>query len=206
MSASSTPRTGHSIARLSAIAARGSDRAAAGLSDLLGREIDLDATGVHFGSASRLLDLIGGPAAPVAGIYLGMGPEVTGHVMLLFTIEEAQRLVDQLLDQARGTTVDLDEMACSALGEVGNITAAAFLNELGDAVGIPIHPTPPQVMQDLAGALLNSILAEVAALGGDVMVVETVFYEQAEQIRGFILITPDPASLQVILNRLQAAA
>lgn len=195
-------RTAHGLARLTGVAALGADRAAQGLSDLLGREIDLDATGVHFGSSSRALDLIGGPDAAAVGIYLSMDTGITGHVMLFFTLDQAYQLVDQLLELAPGTTTELDEMAISALGEVGNITAGAFLTELGDATAIAIHPSPPSVMVDLAGALLNSLLAEIAAQGGEVLVVETVFQEAGSAIRGFILITPDPPSVEILMDRL----
>ena len=197
---------GRSLAHLTAIAARGGERAAAGLSALVGREIAVDATGIHLGGTARLLDLIGGPEAPVAGVYLAIGDSIRGHIMLLFTLEQAFRLVDQLLEAEPGATRELDPMSQSALGEVGNITGAAFLNELGDAIGIELHPSPPTVVLELAGALLDSVLTEISALGGDVLVVETVFREAQEQIQGFILITPEPEALQVILDRLQEAA
>ncbi len=194
------------LAKLTSVTAAGAERAAERLSELLGREILLDATGVHFGGSARLLDLVGGPGAAVAGVYLRMGEEITGHVMLLFELEEARSLVDQLLELEPGTTQELDELGRSALGEVGNITASSFLNELGDAVKIELHLSPPEVVEELAGALLNSVLADVASLGGDILILETVFIEAGSQVKGFVLLTPDPESLTVLLDRLVEAA
>ena len=198
--------TAYGLAELTAVAARGAGRAAAGLSELVGKEILLDATGVHSGSSTRMLDLVGGAEAPVVGIYLAFGGEITGHVMMLFTRDEAGMLVDQLLGQDPGTTTTLDEMARSALGEVGNITAAAFLNELGDTIDTEIHPSPPQVVEDLAGALLDSVLTEVAMQGGEMLILETVLTQSGTAIKSFILLTPDPPSLEILMDRLQAAA
>lgn len=206
MSRTPTHRTGHGLAKLTAVAAMGADRAARGLSELLGREVVLDATGVHFGNSARLLDLVGGPGAPVAGIYLQMGEEIRGHVMLLFTLEQARMLVDQLLELAPGTTQELDELGYSALGEVGNITAAAFLNELGDLIDVEMHLSPPTVMEEIAGALLDSVLTEVAMQGGDILILETVLIQSGSQIKGFILITPEPDSLAFLMERLMEAA
>ena len=198
--------TAYGLAELTAVAARGAGRAAAGLSELVGKEILLDATGVHSGSSTRMLDLVGGAEAPVVGIDLAFGGEITGHVMMLFTRDEAGMLVDQLLGQDPGTTTTLDEMARSALGEVGNITAAAFLNELGDTIDTEIHPSPPQVVEDLAGALLDSVLTEVAMQGGEMLILETVLTQSGTAIKSFILLTPDPPSLEILMDRLQAAA
>ena len=198
--------TAFGLAELTAVAARGAVRAAAGLSELVGKEILLDATGVHSGTNTRMLDLVGGPESPVVGIYLSIGDEITGHLMMLFTREEAGLLVDQLLDQEPGTTRTLDEMAQSALGEVGNITAAAFLNELGDTIKTEIHPSPPQVVEDVAEALLDSVLTEVAMQGGEMLILETVLTQAGTTVKGFILLTPDPPSLALLMDRLQAAA
>ena len=149
---------------------------------------------------------MGGPGEPVAGVYLSIGGEITGHVMLLFTLDQAALLVDQLLEQEPGTTTELDEMAQSALGEVGNIVASAFLNELGDAIDCPIQPSPPQVIEEIAGALLDSVLTEVAMQGGQMLILETVLIQAGTAIKGFILITPDPPSLTTLMSRLQAVA
>lgn len=205
MSHNASP-TALGLAQLTAVAARGAGKAAAGLSELVGEEILLDATGVHTGNSARLLDLVGGPGASVAGVYLSIGDQITGHVMLLFTRDEAAVLVDQLMGQEPGTTTELDEMAQSALGEVGNITAAAFLNELGDTIDCEIHPSPPQVVEEIAGALLDTVLTEVALDGGDMLILETVLTQAGNAVRGFILLTPDPSSLEFLMQRLQAAA
>ncbi|MEE9278148.1 MAG: chemotaxis protein CheX [Dehalococcoidia bacterium] len=198
-------RTAHGLAKFTAVAAVGADRAAHGLTELLGHEVVLDATGVHFGGSSRLFELVGGPGVTVVGVYLRMGGRITGHVMLLFELEQARSMVDQLLELEAGTTEELDDLAYSALGEVGNITAAAFLNELGNAVDIDMRLSPPTVMEEMAGALLDSVLAEIAYLGGETLILETVFIQAGTQIRGFILIAPDPDSLSILMDHLAAA-
>lgn len=195
-----------SLAALSAVAARGAVKAAEQLSEMLGRPISVETTGIVFGGTQRLMPLVGGADAAVAAVYLGMGPTIKGHVMLLFTVAQAHVLVDWLMDEAPGTTQELDDMGESALGEVGNITSAAFLNELGNATGVGMHPSPPTVIVDLAGALVDSVLTEVTAQGGELALVETSFREEQSEIEGFILLMPEPESFDTLLSLLQDAA
>ncbi len=205
MSKHATPNVRIDATHLGDIAARGAARAAEQLTEMLGRPISVEATGMHYGDSARLMPLVGGADAAVTAVYLAMGDEIRGHIMLLFTVEQAHQLVDQLLEQEPGTTKFLDPMAESALGEVGSITSAAFLNELGDAAGIQIHPSPPTVVVDLAGALVDSVLTEISQLGGELLVVETGFRQGDTRIDGFILLTPEPSSLRLLLERLRKA-
>ena len=60
-----------------------------------------------------------------------------------------------------------DEYALSALGEIGNIVGASYINALGSMTGMELEPTPPATATDMLGAIVASVLAS-AALTGDV--------------------------------------
>src|SRR5690606_31441759 len=60
--------------------------------------------------------------------------------------------------------VDADEeLADSALGELGNVVGSAFLNDLADRFSLRIKPSPPAVGRDMIGALLATLAAALAA-------------------------------------------
>ena len=50
------------------------------------------------------------------------------------------------------------------------------------------------------------MLAEVAYQGGEMLILETVFIQEGTEITGFILLTPNPSSLQKLMDGLMAAA
>lgn len=117
----------------------------------------------------------GGPEALVVGIYLGIEGDLSGHLMLLFAAESAAKVVDMLMEQPEGSTQEIDELALSALGEAGNVTGSAYLNTLANRTGLKIIPSAPAVVMDMAGAILQSVVAELYLFGNEVLVVGTEF-------------------------------
>ncbi len=182
------------LEHMSATAAR---RAAADLSLLLDRDIAVTTPTMATGSIDDVYELLGGEEAMVAAVYLVMSGDMSGHIMLLFPRGNALEMVDLLLGQPLGATQDFDEMAISAIGEVGNITAAAFLNTYGDSTGLTIHPSPPVTVIDMAAALVNTLLAEVEAQGGEVGIIETSFEDAASVTKGVVLVAPEAAPRRV---------
>ena len=69
-----------------------------------------------------------------------------------------------------------DELAASAIGELGNIVGSAFVNALADrARTLILHPSPPTILNDMAVALVESVYAEILSQGGEVVMIDTVF-------------------------------
>ena len=71
--------------------------------------------------------------------------------------------------------MDLSELEQSALGEVGNITGTFFLNAVANALNIIIHPSPPVVLIDMAGAILDIAMVDILQEGDEVSIVETSY-------------------------------
>ncbi|HMO53083.1 MAG TPA: chemotaxis protein CheC, partial [Tepidiformaceae bacterium] len=95
--------------------------------------------------------------------------------MLLFPESRALECVDLMCGQRPGTTTDADELAQSAIGELGNIVGSAFVNALADDLNLILHPSPPSILHDMAIALVESVYAEVLSQGGDVVMMDAVF-------------------------------
>ena len=126
-------------------------------------------------------------------------------MFLLYSPPTALALVDLLLGQPPGTTTDLDEMEESAMGEVGNIMGSFFLNALSDATGLTLQPSPPAVMTDMAGAILDVAMADILQESDDALVVETSFSTEDRQIEGTLLMMPSPDLLRVLKERINDA-
>ena len=183
------------IATLSTVAREGAIRAGRGLSGLMGQDIAIHIPDVRLGTKSDACDAVGGADAVVLGAYLSISGDITGHVMLLFPLERALRCVDLMCGQTPGTTTEADELAESAIGELGNIVGSAFVNALADHAQLVLHPSPPTVLSDMAQALVESVYAEVLSQGGDVVMIDTVFEDRGGHVSGLLIIAPDPAAV-----------
>ncbi len=187
--------TGFVIETLSAVAREGAVRAGRGLSGLMGEEIVIRIPDVRFGTRADACDAVGGSDTPVLGAYLTISGGITGHVMLFFPIQRALKCVDLMCGHAAGTTTQADEMAESAIGELGNIVGSAFVNALADHVQLVLQPSPPTVLTDMAQALVESVYAEVLSQGGDIVLIDTVFEEAGGNLAGLLIMAPDPAAV-----------
>jgi chemotaxis protein CheC len=97
-----------------------------------------------------------------------------------------------------------DDMAVrqSALQETGSILSGAYLNSLGELTGLFFKPSVPGFAMDMAGAILEHVLVDVAEFEDYVLVVETDFEISGQLIHGHLVLFPDQGTLGAILERL----
>lgn len=188
------------IQTLSSVAKDGATRAGRGLSGLMGQEIAIHVPNVRVGTKADACDAVGGEESLVLGAYLSISGDITGHVMLLFPEGRALECVDLMCGQKPGTTTEADELAQSAIGELGNIVGSAFVNALADDLNLILHPSPPTILHDMAIALVQSVYAEVLSQGGEVVMMDAVFEDQKGRTAGLLIVAPDPASIEPLLR------
>ncbi len=89
--------------------------------------------------------------------------------------------------------------------EVGNILAGAFLNALSTLTQTPMLNSLPSMSFDLSGSLINYVVADMVAVSDKVLMIETSFIEEEEDLRIHIFLLPDPDSLQKLLKSIGVA-
>jgi chemotaxis protein CheC len=186
--------------------------AAAGraLAEMSGQEIQIIATEVVRTTSVRVIESAGGADTLVVGVYLGITGSLTGHAMLVLEPTGARRLAALLLDGFAVPTpcspesLDFDEMEISALQEVGNVTIGAFLNEIGRHMDEPVHPTVPVAIADMAGAILDGLLADLTMDSDELLAAHTSFINNGDTIEGAVLVMPQRASLEALTAALGA--
>lgn len=171
----------------------GVNNAIVGLSQMAGREVKVVNMEVKKVPVKDIPDLFGGPETIIIAIYVEIFGKPNGHMIVVYRPEVAFGLVDLLLDQPAGSTTELNDMEISTLGEVGNIMGSFFLNYLSDSTGQRLKPSPPAVMMDMAGAVLDATLANILAYSDETYVVDTVFGTNDRQVSGTFVIIPDPS-------------
>jgi chemotaxis protein CheC len=178
---------------------KGMTNAVTGLSQMVGRNVDIESINITKIPVKDMADLLGGAENTVIGIYITFSGDSKGHILLAHQPEVAYSILDLLMGDPPGTCKSLDEMTQSALGEMGNITGTFFLNAIADSLGIFLNPSPPIVMQDMTGAVLDIALAEILAERDDMYIAETTFGFEDRSIQGKFIIMPNASFMELPL-------
>jgi chemotaxis protein CheC len=144
-----------------------SGTAATSLSQMLGREVDIDVPTAFALPLADAVDATGDAAEAVTGVALELEGSLAGIVLLLIRADGADTLCS-LLGVEPGS-----EVADSALGEIGNILGASYLNALGSMTGLELLPSTPQVINDLLGAIVSTVLAQTVGHGDVALVLDS---------------------------------
>jgi len=177
----------------------GAGNAATALSQIINKKIDMTVPQVSILPLGEVPDVVGGPETMVAGVFLRVFGPAPSSILFLLPRESAMYLVDMLMGRDRGVTQELDAMDESALLEIGNILAGAYLNALSYFTKFTLLPSIPALAMDMAGAILSVILIQLGALGDHALVIETEFSTEGDGVKGHFFLIPDPGSLSTIL-------
>jgi chemotaxis protein CheC len=178
------------------------DAAANTLTMMTGIDISVSSCSVNLVRLAELPSSAGSPEEIAVGVYLGMQGDGQGHILLLMDGPVAQQVAGLMLGEPPAEILIEDELAASALAEAGNVSCGAFMNAMGDATGLRLEVTPPAVVEDMRGAIVDAIVAEIALLGDEALVIGTRFAlpgDDALDVR--FLVVPAPETLDALLER-----
>ncbi|MGL6016740.1 MAG: chemotaxis protein CheC [Selenomonadaceae bacterium] len=178
----------------------GAGNSATALSQIINRKIEMNVPEVAIVPLNEVPDLVGGAEAMVAGVFLRVYGKAPGSVLFFLPKDSAFYLVDTLMGREHGSTNNLDFMDESALMEIGNILAGAYLNALAHFTKLTLLPSIPALAIDMAGAILSVVLVQLGQMGDHALVIETEFLSEDDGIRGHFFLVPDPGSLETILS------
>lgn len=183
----------------------GAGHAATALSQMTGSTIMIKVPAISVASIEELPVLFSPDEEPVAAVIMQMLGDLTGRTLLVFPKPTVMRLAELMLRRPIGSSVAFSELETSAIKELGNILSGAYMNALSDFLGMLLLPSPPTLVIDLSTAVLTSAFGEFAADPDAVLCVESEFLvtDMDQTLRGFFLMLPDPASLQVMLRALR---
>lgn len=177
----------------------GSGNAVTALSNMLSKRVDMNVPQVKILEFNEVATLLGGEENLVVGIYLDLDEEIKGNIMFMLDIESAINLSNMLLNREGNNIEKLDDMAISALSEVGNILASSYVNSLSALTGLKITVSVPSLAIDMAGAILSVPAIQFGYIADRVLFIETVFKEGDNTVRGNLFLLPDMNSFKKIL-------
>lgn len=163
---------------------------AEGLSTMLGRPVRMTVPRLSLSRLWEVPDRLGGADLEAVGIYLTVTGDMLGQVMLILPNRVAFRMIDMLLEQPEGTTTEIGDMERSALGEIGNVATSLFLNAIADATGMDLRPSPPAVMQDMVGAIMDVVLVMAGAVSDDILLLEAEYHGADRALEMYFWLIP----------------
>jgi len=187
---------------LQSVAKEGLTNAATGLSTMVGTNLRVDNPCVKMINVKEIPVALGGPENEAVGIYLKSEGDMSGHFMLVIPYIKALELVDMLMEVPPGTTAELGSLERSALAEVGNLTTAFFLNAVAALTGVAARPTPPAVMVDMVGAILDVIVAATGGIGDYVLTFQASFICKDRSVQSDFWVIPDPITLKTFSEKI----
>lgn len=184
--------------RLRGLSLRCMRRAADSLGQLVGHPLRLGVASVDSVATGALADLTGGVSGrELAAIQFDVRGAGSGHLLVVFPLTTVRRLLERLvpIGPADQRLSPLEE---SAVQEMGNVLASAFLSELGDLVGYRFLPSPPRIRIERIEELARELEQSLGRAGGEVVVVQAEFEDPDAHIEGQFFVFPDMDSIALL--------
>ena len=181
----------------------GAGNATTALSQMINSKIDMKVPNVALLEFKELSDIVGGAENLVVGILFTLEGQIDGMMMFIMDMAAARHLVDVLVGSAyQNPSGEFSEMELSALNEIGNIIAGAYLSSLSTLTNILITSSVPYMAIDMAGAILSVPAIEFGKIGDRALLIETEFGDSIKAVNGYFILIPTLESYGAILSSL----
>lgn len=184
------------------IANIGSGHAATALSQLTKKRVMVNVPEVKVLNVEQIQLLFPETDETVVGILINFLGDITGRILLILPKKEASLLASLLVSEESTNSLDFNEYEKSYFKEIANIVIGAYLTALANFLGFLILPSVPALVIDNALSVLSSTHLDFSKDKNLLFCVETLFYFNggATKLHAYLLLLPDPGSLEVILK------
>ena len=190
------------IDTLREIGSIGTGNAATALSGMLGSPVRITLPEVRIMGYNEAIDWIGGPEPVTAGVLVHIGGQLNGIMLSVQPLEFINLILVRMLSTTITDYSQLDELARSALLEVGNIMISTFINALSGLAGLKVELTVPSLTVDMQGAILTVPMAEYGGQTDYLMTIGGNFSCDGNELPCRLLLSPDIRSLNFLLRKL----
>lgn len=177
--------------------------AATVLSQLLNKKISIVVPRILFLPLKEVPTAVGGADTLVAGLVLRIFGDFPGTILFIFSQKDAISLASFMTGKSPSNGIVIADLERSALKEIGVILANAYLGALGSFVGMSLVPTVPELILDMAGAMIDYILIELSCVSEFALLIESEFKEETTSVTGHFFLIPNPAGLEIILKAIR---
>ena len=184
------------------ISSIGTSHAATALSKLLQKEIRITIPEVNILGYEDTINKIGYIEELVTATLVRMSNEVNGLMLFIFKLDLANAVLEKLIGRRYEDFQELDELAYSALEEIGNIIICSYVNAFTQLVKVEIDLSVPSSTVNMLGGILTVPIAEYGYVTYKLMYINAEFIMDGEKLSDGLLMLPDIESLNSILEKL----
>ncbi|HTY09249.1 MAG TPA: chemotaxis protein CheC [Candidatus Edwardsbacteria bacterium] len=180
----------------------GAGHAATALSDMTGQKVLINIPVITIDSLATIFAKTARPGEQVVGVLINLMGDIHGRTLMLFAESEAFKFCESLLRKEPGAVRTLTDIERSCLNETSNILTCAYMNALGDLLGVMVVPSTPELLYDTAGAVERDVTTRTAAEREVVVSIknEFTFIDKSIKLMGYFLLLPDHDSLRALFT------
>jgi chemotaxis protein CheC len=179
----------------------GAGHAVTALHQMTQKVIMLEVPEVTLLPFKEVVTRLGGPEEEVVGLFFRVFGEARGNMLVAMPKASAEQLLKILFGKEG---MQFGEMEISALKEVGNILSSSYLNAMGSLLKRTFIPSIPSFSLDMAQAVVDLLLIELAEVTHEALVVETFFRSRDQSFDGHFFLLPDPNSISFLIEAISA--
>jgi chemotaxis protein CheC len=175
------------IDRVRELVSIGAGHAASALASLTGRTCEMQVPSVRTLDAGQADSALAHEPG-MTGVLFELEGGTGGVLALLFPAESCERLLEHLIGPGRDP--GRDELARSALCELGNILASHAADAVAETLGVSVLPSLPTFARGDAPAALADLLATHHPTRPGLRI-QTEISDRARELRGILVLVPD---------------
>ena len=122
--------------------------------------------------------------------------------MYLLKENFANKVTTTFYGKKTENVLTLDEMDRSAICEMGNIMASAYVNAIAQLTGLFIDISVPAFCADMVGAIMSVPAVEFAEVSDKVIYIDDKFQVSDDEIRSNMILIPEMESLELLFSKL----
>ena len=187
------------------ISSIGTSHAATALSKLLQKEVRISIPEVNVLGYDETVSRIGEIEELVTATLVQMSNEVNGLMLFIFKQDLANVVLEKLIGRGYDSFDQMDELAYSALEEVGNIIICSYVNAFTQLVGVEIDLSVPSSTLNMLGGILSVPISMFGEVTDKLMLIQGEFLIGDTQLKGELLLLPDIESLNFLMKKLGVA-
>lgn len=177
----------------------GTGNAVSAISSMLNGKIEIEVPNIRLLKFDVLAEAVGGEEKKMMGILVNLQKELTGMVMFLIDVEAAGILINNLMGRPVDTKIEeFSEMDLSAVNELGNVIAGAYLSAISTLTGLPAATSVPELAVDMAGAILSVPAIEYGKVSDSVLLIQSELKGEGFDVIGNFIFVPTEESFEKV--------
>lgn len=180
----------------------GSGNAASSLSAMLSKPVTMHVPKIQVLDYQAIIDKMGGPEKILTAILVSFKGDIKGMMMFLLEDAFAQIVVNTFMGKKNIDVIKMDEADSSAVKEMGNIMAGAYLSALAAMAEFTVAMDPPSMTVDMMGALMSAPMTTLHDVGDKVLFIDDGFAIDNVNIDANIILIPEMESLDILMRKL----